>query len=86
MLKLINKLRRNSMQLIDKNYIKNKLKKRKGKCKKCGKCCKGCKHLNKENLCKTYKNRPFYCHKEFPIDKLDQKIFNIKNCGYKFKK
>jgi len=33
------------MQLIDKNYIKNKLAKRRGKCKKCGSCCKSCRFL-----------------------------------------
>ena len=84
MLKLINKLRRNFMELISKDYIKNKIKKRKGKCKKCGECCRGCNHLEKTNLCRTYKKRPFYCHKNFPIDQLDQKVFRIKNCGYSF--
>ena len=85
MLKLINRFRRKLMQRVNKDYIKNKLSKRKGKCKKCGKCCKGCKHLNaKTNLCKIYKNRPWFCHKNFPIDKMDQKVFKIKNCGYSF--
>ena len=85
MLKLINRFRRKLMQRVNKDYIKNKLSKRKGKCKKCGKCCKGCKHLNaKTNLCKIYKNRPWFCHKNFPIDKMDQKVFRIKNCGYSF--
>ena len=51
MLRLLNRLRRNFMQLINKDYIKNKLKKRKGHCKKCGQCCKGCRHLDtKTNL------------------------------------
>lgn len=85
MFKLLNKLRREINKILNKNYIKNKLKKRKGYCKKCGQCCKGCKHLDKKtNLCKTYENRPFYCHRQFPIDKLDQKIFKVKNCGYSF--
>ena len=84
MLKLLNKLRREINKILNKDYIKNKLKKRKGNCKKCGQCCKGCKHLDKKNLCKTYGNRPFYCHQQFPIDKLDQKVFRVKNCGYKF--
>jgi hypothetical protein len=75
------------MQLINKDYIKNKLKKRKGKCKKCGKCCKGCRFLNKKNnLCKVYKKRPVLCYKEFPIDKLDQRIWKVKNCSYSFSK
>jgi Fe-S-cluster containining protein len=84
MLKLLNRLRRNSMQLIKKDYIINKIKKRKGKCKKCGQCCKGCKNLDKTNICQIYNHRPFYCHKQFPIDKLDKKVFKVKNCGYSF--
>jgi hypothetical protein len=75
------------MQLFDKDYTKNKLKKRKGKCKKCGECCRGCKFLNKKTkLCKVYKKRPHLCYKAFPIDKLDQKIWKVKDCGYHFTK
>lgn len=86
MLKIFNKLRREINKLINKNYVKNKLKKRESYCKKCGQCCKGCKHLDKKtNLCKTYNHRPFYCHQDFPIDNLDQKVFKVKNCGYNFK-
>jgi len=85
MLKLLNRFRRKLMQRIDKNYLQKKLDKRKGNCKKCGKCCFGCKYLDKKtNLCKTYKNRPFYCHKDFPIDNLDKKVFRTRNCGYTF--
>lgn len=80
-----NKLRRFIMKLVDKDYLKNKLNKRKGECKRCGQCCKGCNFLDKNtNLCIKYENRPFYCHKDFPIDKLDQKIIGVKNCGYNF--
>ena len=77
-----------TMQLIDKNYLKNKLKKRTGKCKKCSKCCGNCRHLNKQTkLCKIYNKRPiFFCYKEFPLDKSDQKLWNVTNCRYKFKK
>jgi len=85
LLKLPNKIKREFMQIIDKDYINNKLKKRNGKCKKCGECCKGCINLDKKtNLCKVYKKRPALCYKEFPLDKLDQKIWNVKNCGYYF--
>jgi len=78
---------RSLMQFFSKDYIKNKLKKRKGKCKKCGQCCRGCRHLDKKTkLCKTYKNRPLLCYKEFPLGRLDQKIWNVKNCGYRFEK
>ncbi|OGJ12413.1 hypothetical protein A3K82_02615 [Candidatus Pacearchaeota archaeon RBG_19FT_COMBO_34_9] len=84
-LKTINALRRRIMQLINNNYIKNKLAKRRGKCRKCGKCCRHCKFLNRETkLCKVYKKSPWNCHKDFPLDKLDQKIWNIKDCGYSF--
>jgi Fe-S-cluster containining protein len=72
------------MQQINKDYIKNKIEKRKGRCKRCGECCKGCKHLDKTKICKIYNKRPFYCHKQFPIDRLDQKVFRVKNCGYSF--
>lgn len=75
------------MQLIDKNYLKNKLKKRTGKCIKCGKCCGKCKYLDKKTkLCRIHNKRPsISCYSEFPLDKADQKLWNVKNCGYKFK-
>jgi hypothetical protein len=84
LLKLPNKLRREFMKLLDNDYIKKKLQKRKGLCKKCGQCCKGCKHLGKDNLCKTYDNRPWTCYKDFPLDNLDKKIWQVRNCGYSF--
>jgi len=87
LIKPINWLRRNFMQLTDKDYSKKKLKKRKGKCKKCGQCCRGCKFLDyNTGRCKTYKKRPVLCYKEFPLDRIDQKIWNVKNCGYRFTK
>ena len=85
-LKIPNKLRRDFMILINKNHIKNKILKRKGKCKKCGKCCKGCTYLDeKTKLCKVYSKRPDFCYKEFPLDEMDKKVFNVKNCGFYFK-
>lgn len=73
------------MKTIDKNYVNKKINKRTGQCKKCGKCCEDCEFLDKKTkLCKTYENRPWFCYKEFPLDKLDLKIWNIKNCGYRF--
>jgi Fe-S-cluster containining protein len=83
-LKLPRALYRRFMQLVDKNYIASKLAKRKGSCKKCGQCCKGCRHLDKDNLCKIYDNRPWACYKEFPLDKLDKEIWQVTKCGYKF--
>ncbi len=76
------------MSLIDRNYIKNKLKRRYGKCKKCGQCCKGCIFLDKKTkLCKVYKHRNWiFCYKEFPLDEEEQKAWGVKNCGYKFRK
>jgi hypothetical protein len=86
-LKPINVLTRRLIQLTSKNYIKKKLQKRIGKCNQCGKCCTGCRHLDKKTkLCKIYNKRNFMCYKEFPLDDLDKKIWNVKNCGYKFKK
>jgi hypothetical protein len=86
-LKPINVLVRRMNNLANKNYTKNKLKKRIGKCNKCAECCKGCRHLDKNTkLCKIYKTRNFMCYKEFPLDDLDKKIWNVKDCGYKFKK
>jgi len=85
LLKPFNRLRREIMQLVNKDYIKNKLKKRKGRCKKCGECCKGCKFLDKKTrLCKTYNNRPWLCYKEFPLDNLDKWVWKAKNCGFDF--
>ncbi|MDD5191629.1 MAG: YkgJ family cysteine cluster protein [Candidatus Nanoarchaeia archaeon] len=88
LLKLVDALNREFMKLIDRNYINKKLAKRKGKCLKCGKCCKGCKFLDKKTkLCKVYNSRPsLICHKDFPLDKREQWIWNVKKCGYSFKK
>ena len=73
-------------QICDKNYIKNKLKKRKGKCNKCGECCKMCFYLDKKTkLCKVYYKRPILCYREFPLDKTDQEIWGVESCcGYRF--
>jgi hypothetical protein len=85
-LKLGNKIRRGIMSSIDKSYISKKLKLRSGKCLKCGQCCMGCKCLDSETKkCKVYDNRPSFCHRDFPIDELDKKVFGVKNCGYRFK-
>jgi Fe-S-cluster containining protein len=85
MLKLINLIKRNLLRSINKNYINDKLKKRTGSCKKCGKCCKSCWHLNKKtNLCKVYDKRPWFCYKDFPIEKYDKKLWKIQDCGYEF--
>lgn len=85
-LKLPNRLRRIFMLAVDKNYLEKKLAKRKGECLKCGKCCRGCKYLDiKTKLCKIYDDTPWFCHKNFPIDKLDQKVFGVEGkCGYRF--
>jgi hypothetical protein len=82
-LKVFNRLRREFMKLIDKDFLDKKLRKRKGFCNKCGDCCKGCKYL-KDKKCIVYNNRPWFCYKEFPLDRLDQKIWGVKNCSYWF--
>ncbi len=84
MLKTFNRLRRNIMILICPNYLDKKLSRRKGKCKQCGKCCLGCDYL-KDNKCIVYEKRPWFCHKNFPIDEFDKRVFDAKNCGYWFK-
>ena len=84
LLKFGNRFRRVFMKTVNRGYIKNKSKKRKGFCKRCGQCCKGCNYFKEKN-CIIYKNRPWWCHKDFPIDKLDQKVFGVKNCGFKFR-
>ena len=87
-LQVFDGVRRYFLRKFNKNYVKNKLAKRKGKCKKCGKCCKGCIYLNKKTKrCKIYKHRPkFLCYQEFPLDRRDQKLWRVeKTCGYKFK-
>jgi Na+-translocating ferredoxin:NAD+ oxidoreductase RnfC subunit len=82
----VNQLRHTFWKMIDKDYVKNKLEKRRRKCKKCGKCCKGCSLLDtKTKLCKVYKNRPWACFKEFPLDRFDQKMWDVeRTCGYRF--
>lgn len=104
LLKLVNRLRRKFMiSFIDKDYVNKKISKRKGSCKKCGSCCLNCRYLyigdnknisNKKNeirLCKIYDNEkiPWFCHRQFPIDEFDKKVFlgkNKNNCGYFFEK
>lgn len=83
-LKLGNRLRRSFFSFFNQDYIKDKLKDRRGSCIMCGKCCKGCKHLDEHNKCKVYEKRPVYCHQLFPIDKMDQKVFGVTDCGYYF--
>lgn len=92
-LKAINAPRRRIMQLVNKDHIKNKLAKRKGECRKCGACCGNCKFLDKTTkttkikLCTIHNNRPWNCYKDFPLDKLDQRIWNVEDiCGYEFEK
>lgn len=87
LLRPLNILRHYFFKQKNKNYVKNQIKKRKGKCKRCGECCKNCSYLDKKTkLCKIYKNRPWFCYKDFPLDKIDQKIWGVeKICGYKFK-
>jgi hypothetical protein len=72
------------MITIDKNYFKKKLAKRTGKCLRCGDCCLGCPFLDNNKLCRVYKNRPFFCLKEFPVVKFDQYVWNVRRCGYEF--
>lgn len=84
-LKIVNKLRRELNCFFYKNYIDEKIKKRKGECLKCGECCNNCKFLDgKTNLCLVYEKRPWFCYKNFPLDELDKKVFCVKNCGYWF--
>jgi Fe-S-cluster containining protein len=75
------------MQLVDTSYIKKKTEKREGKCRKCGKCCGNCRFLDKKTrLCKVYGNRPrILCYREFPLSKTDQKVWEVENCGYRFR-
>ncbi len=83
LLKGLNRVRRMVGVLIDKDYIKKKIKKRKGQCNRCGECCKRCKYL-KKNKCVIYNKRLWFCYKEFPLDKFDILIFGVKKCGYRF--
>ena len=87
LLKPLNRLNRELMKLIDKDYLSKKLGKRRGNCLKCGECCKKCKFLDAQTkLCKVYYSRPWICHKDFPLDKKEQWIWNTKQCGYYFEK
>jgi hypothetical protein len=78
---------RSIMKAVDKDYVKRKTAKRTGECRKCGDCCSDCDYLDqKTRLCKVYDNRPrVFCYKDFPLSKFDQDIWEVRNCGYKFK-
>ena len=85
LLKLSSALKRKVMPLIKKDYVRKKLEKRKGECRRCGQCCRGCPNLGKDNLCRVYENRPSWlCFRDFPLDELDQRAWNVKDCGYSF--
>jgi len=79
--KLLNMIRR---LLLSKKSIEERLAKRKGQCRKCGQCCTGCKYLTQNQLCEVYEKRSKWCHKDFPIDRIDIIAFGIKDCGYSF--
>ena len=71
-----------------KNYVKKKLKKRKGNCSKCGECCKNriygvkCIYLNDKNLCSIYDDRMKIC-RAFPIDVLSIRLARLEGkCSY----
>lgn len=61
-------------------------------CNKCGACCKfikfvipelakedgSCKHLDENNLCGIYEDRPFLCRVDAVYDKHYSKILDVK--------
>lgn len=82
-LKGIDSIRRTILYLLFPIYVRNSLGKRKGECKNCGKCCGDCTCMDENNRCKIYNTRPeIFCLKEFPIDRLQLKLWGIKDCGY----
>lgn len=83
LLRMINNVRRFFFYNFYQSYLIRKAKERKGECKKCGFCCQGCIYLGDDNKCKTYNNRPRWCHKDAPIDEFDQKAHGTKEkCGF----
>lgn len=83
------KLWNDFMGIVDKDYVKKRMSKRKGKCKKCGKCCGRCKFLDKRTgLCVVYKKRSkIFCYQNFPLSEFDKKVWDVeKTCGYRFEK
>ncbi len=60
------------------------MSKRTGMCIQCGHCCYGCYNL-KDNKCIVYKDRPNWCHKDFPVNSFERYFFASKDCGYSFK-
>lgn len=81
-LEKINDIRINLLYLFYSQYFIKKHKSRKGECKQCGECCKGCFLLTEGNKCSVYNDRPRWCVKDLPLDKLDIKLRDLKNCGY----
>lgn len=65
-------------------YLYNSLEKRKGECKKCGRCESRCIYYDRDkHLCEVYNNRPDWCYKDFPIDKIELKSLGLyEKCGY----
>jgi hypothetical protein len=72
--------------ILDADYVEKRLELRRGECLRCGACCRTCSHLDIEtHLCKTYSDRPWYCNRDFPLDRVDQMAFRVEaRCGYRF--
>ncbi len=79
---IVGKIRRFFIVHFKKQYLREQLLARRGKCNKCGMCCNllyTCPMLKKDGRCLIYgKCRPKVC-KVFPIDQRD--IDEIRMCG-----
>ncbi len=88
-LHFIGKARRLWLVHYRKNYVRNQLVSRQGKCQQCGTCCNllfTCPMLTNEGSCLAYGTcRPQAC-KVFPIDQrdIDEARLAGGKCGYRF--
>ena len=74
---------------FNNGYVMKSLKQRKGECKHCGLCCWDCYELaykDGKSYCEAYSNRPKWCKRDLPFDKLDLKLSRYKDCGYYWEK
>lgn len=89
-------IRRPFYNIFRKEYIKNQLKKRKGKCNQCGKCCEvmdilalKCKYL-RDGKCTVFEEN-YNTHEkcdiyQYPFDEKDMVITKkYANCGFYWK-
>lgn len=89
MIQLIGKIRRLWLVYVRRDYVREQLARRHGRCEQCGACCRlawRCAMLRDDMLCRAYGVCRDQVCKLFPIDERDLRDAELSgsNCGYWF--